>query len=104
MNNENRENAHFTGSVSLFRYNKKISTSKKEELSKLAILNRTARIICRKCFCRLPLNAHVCRKCKNPDIRYKKNLSYFSNNLYGCHKSFNFDKNTKQKMTNKLNN
>ena len=92
----------FKGS-SIFRNNigiNKFTKDEKENLTKLAVLNRTARIICRKCFSRLPLNSKVCRRCKNPDIRFKKD-----NYSHGRDRQvFNFDKNTKQKMTNKLNN
>ena len=65
------------------------------DLEKLAVLYRRVRKICRKCFCRLPLNAKICNKCKNPDIRYKKYFGGYSNLAY------DFDKNTKNKMINK---
>ena len=68
-----------------------------DNLLKLAVLNRSARKICRKCYCRLPLNSTICNKCKNPDIRYKKNMR----RLYGVYYGYGFDKDTKNRMINK---
>ena len=67
-----------------------------KDLLKLAVLNRSARKICRKCYCRLPLDSKICTKCKNPDIRYKHNLK----RIYTYH-GFTFDKNTKNRMIDK---
>ena len=61
-------------------------------LFKIAIINRRGKKICRKCYCRLPLRAHVCTKCHNPDLRYKKfNKRDDIFSLYA-------DKTTKQKL------
>ena len=45
-----------------------------EDLKELAQFHRLAKKICRKCYCRLPLNATVCvnKKCRCSDLRYKK--------------------------------
>ena len=45
-----------------------------EELTKLAIIYRAARKICRKCYKRLPADAEKCTnpKCHNTDLRFKK--------------------------------
>ena len=65
------------------------------ELVKIAISNRIAKKICRKCYRRLPLNSKVCRNCKNPDLRI--------NELYDRHPYFLFDKNTKNRLIEKRN-
>ena len=36
----------------------------------LAMAYRVAKKICRKCYCRLPVDSKICRKCKNSDLRY----------------------------------
>ena len=48
-----------------------------EELKELAIKYRCNKMICRKCYARLPQNAHNCRKRKCghcPNIRPKKKM------------------------------
>ena len=44
------------------------------DLGRLAVIYRTAKKICRKCYCRLPLDAKKCRnpKCHNTDLRFKR--------------------------------
>ena len=68
---------------------------KEPELVQIVISNRMAKKICRKCYRRLPLNSNVCRGCKNPDLRTKKEYNLY--NLYF------FDKNTKNKLVDKRN-
>ena len=46
------------------------------ELAKVVLVNRMACKICRKCYKRLPLNATVCRGCKNSDLRTKKGMKF----------------------------
>jgi len=49
-----------------------------EDLTKLAVIYRTAKKICRKCNKRLPADAEKCTnpKCHNTDLRFKKNYTY----------------------------
>lgn len=56
--------------------NIKSEKSKKEiiELTKIAIIYRSAKAICRKCYCRLDLDSKICKKCHNTDLRKKKVL------------------------------
>ena len=44
-----------------------------DEYVGLAMIYRTAKKICRKCYCKLPPNSKICRnkKCRNKDLRYK---------------------------------
>ena len=53
----------------------------REDLIKLAIVYRTAKKICRKCYKRLPANAEKCTnpKCHSIDLRFKKNCKICSN-------------------------
>ena len=95
----NNQTHRFSGPRTLFRYSKsKISKEEIQKLAELAILIRSAKRICRKCYCRLPLNANVCRKCKNSDIRDKKNIKSSGN-----FQSIFCNKNTKNKILNKKN-
>ncbi len=50
-----------------------------KDLGKLAVIYRTAKKICRKCYCRLPLNAKICKnpKCHNTDLRFKKDMNHY---------------------------
>ena len=41
----------------------------------LAMVYRVAKKICRKCYCRLPADSKICKKCKNADLRYKNQCS-----------------------------
>ena len=94
----NEEMHKFSGPGKLFRYSKsKISELEKLKLEQLAILIRSAKRICRNCYCRLPLNANVCRKCKNSDIRDKKNINERNFQYIFC------GENTKNKILNKKN-
>ena len=68
---------------------------KEPELVKIVISNRMAKKICRKCYRRLPLNSNVCRACKNPDLRTKKEHNLYNHYLFG--------KNTKNKLIEKRN-
>ena len=67
-----------------------------EDLTKLAIIYRSAKKICRKCFKRLPADATKCSnpKCHNTDLRFKKN----SNNCYASKTSFNIENNFYKKV------
>jgi len=51
---------------------------KPEDLTKLAIIYRTAKKICRKCYKKLPADTDKCTnpKCHNTDLRFKKNYKY----------------------------
>jgi large subunit ribosomal protein L40e len=54
-----------------------VSTDVPDHLKELAHKYRTYKMICRKCYARLPLNAHNCRKRKCghcPNIRPKKKI------------------------------
>lgn len=54
-----------------------VSTDVPDHLKELANKYRTYKMICRKCYARLPLNAHNCRKRKCghcPNIRPKKKI------------------------------
>lgn len=54
-----------------------VSTDVADHLKELAHKYRTYKMICRKCYARLPLNAHNCRKRKCghcPNIRPKKKI------------------------------
>ena len=64
----------------------------KSELSMVVCVNRLAKKICRKCYKRLPLNATVCRSCKNSDLRMKKESSG---------KGIYLDKNSKKRIIDK---
>ena len=66
---------------------------KKSELSMVVFVNRLAKKICRKCYKRLPLNATVCRSCKNSDLRMKKEFP-------SC-KTIYLDKNSKKRIIDK---
>ena len=68
---------------------------RKPELAKIVISNRKAKKICRKCYKRLPLNANVCRACKNSDLRTKKENKPYAH--------FLFDKKTKNDLIEKRN-
>ena len=69
-----------------------------QELFKIAIFSRRGKKICRKCYCRLPLDAFVCSKCKNPDLRFKKwNWGRDIFDFYACQK-------TRNRMLNKISN
>ena len=46
----------------------------------LAMVYRVTKKICRKCYCRLPIDSKICRKCKNPDLRYKH--QYILNSIF----------------------
>ena len=67
-----------------------------EDLTKLAIIYRSAKKICRKCFKRLPPDATKCSnpKCHNTDLRFKKN----SNHCHAPHKSFQIENNFYKKV------
>ena len=67
----------------------------KFRLYKITIYNRIAKKICRNCYCQLPLNSNVCRKCKNSDLRTKK--------VHYQHNQVIFDKSTKNKLIDKEN-
>ena len=67
----------------------------RKDLTKIATTYRLAKKICRNCYNRLPLNARVCRACKNPDLRIKKSP-------WGSI-GFHFDKNTKNRLYDKRN-
>ncbi len=62
------------------------------KLVDLCVANRIAKKICRKCYARLPLDATVCRKCKNPDIRIKKGKGYYKYYCTSDTKNRLFDK------------
>ena len=66
----------------------------------VAVINRRGKKVCRKCYCRLPLNAKVCSKCHNPDIRYKKKPVYSSQGIFKCYA----DDKTKNKLINRFEN
>ena len=87
----------FGFSCSLFTYNnsRRKFYKLKPELVKIAISNRIAKKICRKCYKRLPLNANVCRACKNSDLRTKKENKPQT--------QFLFDKKTKNDLIEKRN-
>ena len=53
----------------------------KNEYVGLAMLYRSAKKICRKCYCRLPVGAKICKKCKNTDLRY---MHQYSENTFHC--------------------
>ena len=67
----------------------------KFRLFKITISNRIAKKICRNCYCKIPLNSNVCRKCKNSDLRKKK--------VHHQHNQVMFDKSTKNKLIDKVN-
>ena len=46
-------------------------------IGNLAVVYRTAKKICRKCYCRLPPDAKICRNCHNTDLRFKKELNHY---------------------------
>ena len=69
--------------------------TKTPELAKVVLVNRLAQKICRKCYSRLPLNATVCRNCKNSDLRIRK---------YRATTEFYLDKNSKNRITDKRKN
>ena len=52
-------------------------------LKELAAKYRTEKKICRKCYCKLPLNAKICKnkKCHNTDLRLKHELYKYSKKL-----------------------
>lgn len=54
----------------------KFSIPSRSKLLKVVCVNRLAQKICRKCYKRLPLNATVCRGCKNSDLRTRKEFHY----------------------------
>ena len=78
MNKKKNENKQMNCGDPYFGYRnprRKPEVKKDQNLQilfKIAIINRRGKQICRKCYCRLPLSAHVCTKCHNPDLRYKK--------------------------------
>ena len=67
-----------------------------QKVFKIAIFSRRGKKICRKCYCRLPLDAIVCSKCKNPDLRYKKWNNY--RDIF----NFNAWQKTRNRMINKI--
>ena len=71
------------------------SIKKSPELAMVVLVNRLAKKICRKCYKSLPLNATVCRSCKNSDLRKRKDLKYG--------KKINLDKNSKKRIIDKRN-
>ena len=46
----------------------------KTDLKRLVAQYRTEKKICRKCYCVLPLNAKICKKCHNNDLRLKHKI------------------------------
>ena len=70
-------------------------TENKLELKKVILVSRIAQKICRKCYARLPLNATVCRNCKNGDLRKRKDIKY--------KKALYLDKNSKNRTIDKRN-
>ena len=62
------------------------------DLGRLAVIYRTAKKICRKCYCRLPLDAKKCRnpKCHNTDLRFKKDMNHYPKK-YQITKNFYID-------------
>ena len=75
-----------------FRWNG-AKDSKTSELLMVVCVNRLAQKICRKCYKRLPLNATVCRSCKNSDLRKRKEFHYG--------KTVILDKNSKKRIIDK---
>ena len=78
--------------IILNQYKGNIS-KKTPELAMAVLVNRLAQKICRKCYNRLPLNATVCRSCKNSDLRKKKDCKYGT--------TFYLDKNSKKRIIDK---
>ena len=66
---------------------------KTPKLAMVVLVNRLAQKICRKCYKRLPLNATICRSCKNSDLRKKKEIIY--------NKKIILDKNSKKRTIDK---
>ena len=79
--------------VVIFSMNKFVKKSL-NQLKQLYLIEWQKKI-CRKCYRRLPLNSNVCRACKNPDLRTKKEHELYNHYL--------FDKNTKNKLIDKRN-
>ncbi len=44
------------------------------DLEILAKETRCNKLVCRRCYARLPINAHNCRKCSSIDLRNKHKL------------------------------
>ena len=74
-------------------YDCKGNIKQSPELAMVVCVNRISQKICRKCYKRLPLNATVCRSCKNSDLRMKKEIHY--------EKKIYLDKNSKKRITDK---
>ena len=46
--------------------------------SKIALYYRSIKKICRKCNARLPIDANICKKCHNTDLRIKHKLRAYN--------------------------
>ena len=71
----------------------KFSIPYRSKLLMVVCANRLAQKICRKCYKRPPLNATVCRSCKNSDLRKRKEFHYG--------KTIYLDKNYKKRIIDK---
>ena len=60
-----------------YTHRKKTVAMPTNEYVGLAMIYRSAKIICRKCYCRLPPGSTICKnkKCRNTDLRYKHQIT-----------------------------
>ena len=72
---------------------------------KIAIISRRGKKICRNCYCRLPIDSEICRKCHNSDLRFKKKVdsTYVDKKVSNNKAIFFINKSTRNKMINNFN-